>query len=339
MTRSLLLLLLFLCTILTACIKQDNKALFEHNIEDPVKPWSKNSFDNADSKFTFAVFSDLTGGERKDIFNVAVEQLNLFRPELIMNVGDLIEGSTQDPDSLFKEWQYFDDRINRLIAPVFYTGGNHDLTGPVLRKVWAERYGRTYYHFLYKDVLFMVMDTEDISEDRQKEIYEARLEALEVRERDPDSLQYTKYYSMPERLTGGISPEQSEYFQDVIRGNPDVRWSFLFMHKPIWRDSTETDFTEIEDALEGRNYTLFNGHYHTFSHRTRRGMDYIHMGTTGGQLNGSNPGSFDHITLVTVSEDEPSIVHIQMNGILDKTGKLPLNGDSLCFRADGLGCN
>jgi len=40
----------------------------------------------------------LTGGERERIFEIAVAQLALLRPEFIINVGDLIEGGTEDLD-------------------------------------------------------------------------------------------------------------------------------------------------------------------------------------------------------------------------------------------------
>lgn len=40
--------------------------------------------------------------------------------------------------------------------------------------------------------------------------------------------------------------------------------------------------------------------------------------------------SMDHITLVTV-DDDVDIANLLMEGILDKTGHIPLNGDDVCF--------
>ncbi len=77
---------------------------FRHDIAGNVLPWKKENFDTEDDKFTFAVFSDLTGGEREGIFEIAVAQLNLLRPELIINVGDLVEGSTEDPVEAARQW-------------------------------------------------------------------------------------------------------------------------------------------------------------------------------------------------------------------------------------------
>lgn len=50
----------------------------------------------------------------------------LTRPELIMSVGGLIEGETEDPTSLAAEWDWFDERARRAISPFFYVAGNHD---------------------------------------------------------------------------------------------------------------------------------------------------------------------------------------------------------------------
>jgi len=103
--------------------------VFRHDVPGEVLPWTNENFDSVDDKFTFAVFSDLTGDEREHVFEIAVAQLALLRPELIINVGDLIEGGTKDLGEIDGQWNSFDDRAERATAPIFYVGGNHDLTG------------------------------------------------------------------------------------------------------------------------------------------------------------------------------------------------------------------
>ena len=99
---------------------------FETDIPDGPRPWAHEKFDTGSDRFTFAVFSDLQSGERPRIFDIAVAQLSLFRPELILNVGDLIPGPLDDPDALHKLWESFDKRASKSRAPIFYVGGNHD---------------------------------------------------------------------------------------------------------------------------------------------------------------------------------------------------------------------
>ena len=306
--------------------------VFHHDVSGAVLPWTNEDFDVEEGKFTFAVFSDLTGGEREGIFEIAVAQLNLLRPELIINVGDLVEGSTEDPVEAARQWDSFDQRAAKAKAPVFYVGGNHDLTGSFLQGVWDERYGRRYYHFVYKNVLFLVLDTEDNTPERMQEIFEARNSAIEaVKAGGIEAFEQSEYSKMPEQSAGNISDGQSQYFQDVLAANPDVRWTFLFMHKAPWERQDEQSFAAIEQALSERPYTVFNGHVHAYEYLERHGRDYIRLATTGGVQFPDRGRSADHVVLVTVSESGADIANLLMEGILDKTGHIPLGGDDVCF--------
>lgn len=340
LTMNLTKLLTWVClSLLLGCSRlPKEKDDFRHEIVGPNTPWNGEHFDNNEGKFTFAIFTDLTGGERERIFEVAISQLSLLRPELILSVGDLIDGASQNRDSLSLEWESFDRRAGRATAPIFYTGGNHDLTGQVLREVWLERYGKRYYHFVYKDVLFLILDTEDHTPDRMEEILQARNDAIAVSLTDPDSSANMEYARMPERTTGQIGSDQANYFRRVIFENPDVRWSFLFMHKPVWMNEADPEFQSILSALGDSTFTVFNGHFHRYSYRQINGADFITLGTTGGGQSATNPMAFDHVTLVTVDEGKPSIANLRLDGILDKTGSIGAGGDSLCFQRSSVLC-
>ena len=328
----------FLLCLLTACAvsqtAQNPKPVFESDVAGAATPWTHDAFDDEQDKFTFAVFSDLTGGERAGIFNVAVAQLNLLRPELIVNVGDLIEGGTTDEARLAAEWNSFDDRAGAARAPVFYTGGNHDLTNPDMWRIFEQRYGRRYYHFIYKNVLFLVLDTEDNSPEFQQEFSRIRDEAIEVVDREGwDALPNTEYGRMVERRSGRISPAQAAYFREVIAQNPQVRWTFLLMHKPAWERPDEENFSTVETALEGRPYTVFYGHVHAYQYEQRHGRDYIRLATTGGVQDSSKDMAIDHVTLVTVSGTGVDVANLRLSGVFDKTGVIPAGGEDLCFEA------
>lgn len=327
-----------LALFLTACastrpaIDSDDQT-FQHDISSPQKPWTGQAFDAGEDKFTFAVFSDLTGGERERIFEIAIAQLNLLRPEFIINVGDLIEGAS-DRVELDRQWDSFDQRAGRARAPVFYVGGNHDLLGPVMQQAWRDRYGQTYFHFVYRDVLFLVLDTEDHSEDRLQEIANLRWQAVEIAETQGwDAFSETEYARLPENRGGNISIEQSVSMQQAIRDNPDVRWTFLLMHKAPWLRSDMSSFAEIEAALADRPYTVFHGHEHVYHYEQRQGRDYIQLATTGGVQMPDKGRSMDQVVLVTVDSQGVNIANLLMSGILDKTGRIPQRGDDLCFEA------
>jgi len=322
--------------LLTACAGshpvEPEAPVFQHDISGPATPWNHSNFDNEDGKFTFALFSDLTGGEREGIFEVAVEQLRLLRPELIVNVGDLIEGGTTDRARLAVEWESFDQRAGRARSPVFHTGGNHDLTNPDMWQVWEERYGRRYYHFIYKDVLFLVMDTEDNPPEFQQVLAGIRDDALQVvKEKGWGAFEDTGYGRSTERASGRISADQASYFRAIIAKNPQVRWTFVLMHKPAWERPDEENFSTVESALAGQPYTVFYGHVHSYLHEQRYGRDYIRLATTGGVQNAKKDMAIDHVTLVTVSEEGVDIANLRLSGIFDKTGRIPAGGEDLCF--------
>jgi len=342
MIRRIFLVISFLCFAqgCSAPSSLPDEPEFRHEVSGAVLPWTNEDFDAAGDKFTFAVFSDLTGGEREGIFKIGVAQLNLLRPELIINVGDLIEGGTEDRAVIDAQWESFDERAGRARAPVFYVGGNHDLTGEFMRRVWDERLGRKYYHFVYKNVLFLVLDTEDNTPERMQEIFEARMEALKVfAEEGEEAFARTKYANLPELPAGNVSEAQSRYFLDAIAANPEVRWTFLFMHKAPWLREDLQAFAAIEEALADRSYTLFHGHEHAYRYEERRGRDYIQLATTGGAQVPQKGRSMDQVTLVTVSESGVDIANLLMEGILDKTGHIPLGGDDVCFELVTCGNN
>jgi predicted phosphodiesterase len=316
----------------TSCNVQVDGSEFAHSQNSGNRPWTHEQFDAGSDKFTFAVFSDLTGGERDQVFEITVAQLNLLRPELIINVGDLIDGGTEDLSEIDAQWDSFDERAERAHAPVFYVGGNHDLSGEVLQGAWEARVGPRYYHFVYKNVLFLVLDTEDNTPERTQEIFEIRRAGVDVfMTEGPAAFAKTEYAELPERSSGNLTVAQSAYFVDAINANPDVAWTFLFMHKAPWERAEATNFAAIEQALIHRPYTVFNGHVHAYEHIERLGRDYIRLATTGGEHFPDLPQSFDHLTLVTVDNDGTDLVNLRMSGILDKTGHIPLNGDKVCF--------
>lgn len=323
----------------TACQQQqettgtDTPPTFEHNLAGKT-PWISGTVDAAEDKFTFAVISDLNGGERAGVFDVAVAQLNLLRPEFIVSVGDLIDGGTTDRVTFTREFDSFDARAAKLHAPLVRIGGNHDLSHPKMREFWAERYGPRYSHFIYKDVLFLFLDSEDYAEDRMVEIFTARDNAIKLLDAgETEKAQAGPYYQMQERVSGHIGTDQAAYFSKVIKDNPGVRWTFLFMHKPVWMNEDRDAYKEIALALDGRPYTLLNGHFHELQHHERGGRDHIILGTTGGSQNANSTSSFDHLTLVTVDTKEPAIAHIRLDGIMGKTGQIPAGGAALCFEA------
>src|SRR5262245_14151742 len=155
---------------------------------------------NDPADFQFAIVSDRTGGHRAKIFSRAVEQLNLLQPEFVVSVGDLIEGYTKDREGLAKQWREFQGYVNQLQMPFFYVPGNHDLANVVQDRVWREKFGRRYYDFTYRNVLFLLLNSED----------------------------------PPGKDEGAVSADQLDFIKQALEANRGARWTLVFLHKPMW---------------------------------------------------------------------------------------------------------
>ncbi len=258
-------------------------------------PWTHLRLNNDPDIFRFAIVSDRTGGHREKIFSKAVEQLNYLQPEFVLSVGDLIEGYSAKTDRLEEMWKEFQSFTSKLDMPFFYTPGNHDLSNETQQKFWEEKFGRRYFHFIYKKVLFLILCSED----------------------PPGS--------------GKISKEQQEYFANVLKTNSEVNWTIMTIHKPIWTgDIQKNGWGNIEKMLAGRNYTVFAGHVHHYKKFVRNGMNYYQLATTGGgsKLRGIQFGEFDHISWVTMKKDGPILANLMLDGIFPENLEIPETKES-----------
>ena len=227
--------------------------------------------------------------------------------------------------------------------PFFFLPGNHDINNEASLSVWRERHGgsREYYHFVYKDVLFMMVNTEDPPKDgetlmeddpeRFKIVDDAYHEIKRATEAGEPLKNIVPLFRPIEEWIGeiNISDAQIEYFKQVLEANPDVRWVFVLMHSPAWWSASgfEQDpgkFVEIEALLKDRDYTVFAAHTHKYNYTQRKGRDYITTAMTGA-MNVPRLGAIDHVVWVTMTKDGPKIANLLLNGILDKKG--PVEGD------------
>jgi hypothetical protein len=311
-------------------VQAENSAI-QIRQEPGSNPWTDLEFPDSYTNFQFAVVSDNTGGAYPGVFDTAMTKLNLIQPEFVMSVGDFIEGYSNNREALTGEWDEIDASVDKLQMPFFYVVGNHDMGDPASQVIWQERYGRTYYHFVYKDVLFLAMDTEDPPQAVPDWLLQGIARLSQLEESDPkqaDALRgdilgkVKESFVTGEEYSAAFSDEQITYFKDVIANYPDVRWTFLFVHRPVWQASEPDEkFMQIEAALEGRPYTVFAGHAHTYEHQQHHGMDYIRLSTTGGAWVLDPPGNYDHIAWITMTDEGPVVANITLDGIFDKTGE------------------
>ncbi len=313
-------------------------------------PWTSLEAKDAAERFHFAVMTDRTGGVRPGIFPVGVDKVNLVQPAFVMSVGDLIQGYTEDEATIKAEWDQFDGFVEELDAPFFYVPGNHDMMNVQMEAEWRARFGASFYHFKYKDTLFLVLNSEflDISDIKG---------ASNDRTGGPGHDAWKRTDAVKKAREA-----QFAYAEAVLKANPDVRWTFVFIHKPFWSKSwvypprdpetrefilkdypvdgpyptnleVPADWTRLEDMLGERNYTAMAGHRHAYNYADFSDGPHTHehitLATTGGasQLRGLEFGEFDHVLWITMTEEGPVFANLMLDGVqpkdLDTSARIP----------------
>jgi hypothetical protein len=268
-------------------VSAQNNARVIIDIPTDQKPWNNLEWNRSESQFQFAIVTDRTGGHRPGVFPMGIKKLNLLQPEFVMSVGDLIEGYTEDTARLYAEWKEFKSFIEPLESPFFYLPGNHDITNEVMGEVWDEIFGVSYYHFVYNDVLFLCLNSEDNFRGSGR---------------------------------GTVDDAQYEYIKKALEDNPDVKWTMVFIHQPLWVQEDTKRWKDVEKLLEGRKHNVFAGHYHRYWKTERNKGNYIALATTGGwsPLRGRAYGEFDHVVWVTMTEEGPILANLFLDGIWDE---------------------
>ena len=246
------------------------------------------TFSEDPDKFSFAIIGDKTGGGRDKwpVFSRAISEINSLQPDFAIMVGDLIQGNTIDLEQLKTEWEEFWQHESPLAISFLPLPGNHDITNRVMYNYWVEHVGRTYSAFTYKDCLFIILNTEE-------------------------------RHGLPQDVEDWFGEAQIRYAAEELERHPDVRHTFVLLHKPAWLHEG-SGWDQIEAALGDRAYTVFAGHYHNLTLHTRNDRRYFVLSATGGGLTPREAkayGAFDHYSIVTVDGDDVTVAIVEPGNI------------------------
>lgn len=280
----------------------------------------------APAPLRIAVIGDRTGGHRPDVFEDAMGKIAAMQPDLVLSVGDLVEGYVEDEAELVRQWEEVDSLTAVLGERFLAVPGNHDYSNAVQARLWSERRGDAYWSALHDEVLILGLSTEDPPVNLPQSAIEGHLRLLAALEQDAEAAQarileaYAARRSVNKPGDVAISDEQVEYFRGVLEDHPDPRWTILLMHKPAW-NYDNANFARIEEMLGERPYTVIAGHEHYYEHEERFGHDYVIMGTTGGIWLQDGPGRVDHLLWMAVGEGEPTFTNIEIDGMFGIAGR------------------
>jgi hypothetical protein len=181
-------------------------------------------------------------------FEGLIRKINLRKPALVVNLGDLIYG--YGPASKEKQWDKYEAVVKTVQAPYYQVPGNHDAHSKSARRIYGRRFGKFYQSFDYDDCHFVLLDnTED------------------------------------ERW-GYLGPAQLNWLKNDLK-HTQARAVFVFLHFPVWEPERITPaYCEFWSKTlhplfkASRVQAVFGGHYHTYG--PTREFDGIRYFITGG---------------------------------------------------------
>ena len=264
---------------------------------------------NSAEVFSFVVISDRTGDRTVGEWPIAVQEINLLKPDFVVCIGDLVEGYTEDLDEVHVQWDELELMVRQFDAPFFYCPGNHDVTNDMLLEEYIRRHGvdgRTYYSFDYRNYHFIILDSYTVQHHR-------------------DYLE-----------------EQLAWFKKDVAAAKSAEHIFVFFHHPKldMGDVGEEFWSELASVLPTERVTVFNGHTHQLGYVEEGGLKALVLGPTGaGGLDGNDlSGKYRMYAHVAVDDEGPVVSLIPLHEIRTQSyAKLVENLKALSLVAHTVG--
>lgn len=255
--------------------------------------------------FGFVVFGDRTGGpvEGIEVLKQAVADTNLLDPDLVLTVGDLINGYNAH-DAWHAQAAEYKAAMSRLRMPWFPVAGNHDIywRGPGKPAGEHERnfetvFGPLWYAVQHKQCWFVVLYSD---------------------EGDPTTGE--KDFNKPDCQR--ISDAQFAWLGDTLQRARGARHVFVFLHHPRWLARYGTDWDRVHALLAGNgNVTaVFAGHIHRMRYDgVRDGIQYYTVASVGAHLEFEAPqaGFLHQFHVVTVRPQGITVAALPVGTVID----------------------
>ncbi|MBL7645635.1 MAG: metallophosphoesterase [Candidatus Hydrogenedentes bacterium] len=252
---------------------------FSHEVTTAPKPWTSDMPRQGARDFHFVVVSDNSGRPRPGIYREAMEKAELLQPAFVMSVGDMIDGVDAEREGasalLKKQWDEFMTYLEPLKAPFVFVPGNHDMREGLQEEDWARRFGPGYYSFLYQDMLFLVLDSNNYDDAQFAWLEETLKKHADVR------------------------------WTYLFQHHP-----FWISNRPTWGPVAK--LLEGREKLTVFGGHIHN--YAYTSHGNIQYVTLATTGGSS-QLRGRRYGEMDHLMMVTATDAGPVMAGIELEGI------------------------
>lgn len=255
----------------------------------------------------FVVYGDRTGGPKSGlkILKTAVKDTNLLDPDLVMTVGDLINGyNTTKP--WLKQMKEYTGIMSQLKMPWYPVAGNHDVywRGPG-RKAgehdsnYEKHFGPLWYWFPHKDAAFIVLYTDEGNPKTGFKNF-----------RNPKAIQMSK--------------AQLGWLKNTLVKTKKYKHVMVFLHHPRWLTQVykQNNWNEAHKLLAaaGNVRGVFAGHIHHMLYSGKKdGIEYFALGATGGHISRTMPkvGFLHHFNVVTVRDSGLKVSTLPVGAVID----------------------
>ncbi len=255
--------------------------------------------------FEFIVFGDRTGGPAEGIkvLDQAVVDTNLLDPDLVMTVGDLINGYNATEQWL-EQAEEFKASMSKLRMPWFPVAGNHDIYWRGKGRPTGEHegnyetvFGPLWYAVQHKQCWFIVLYSD---------------------EGDPKTGE--KNFSKPECQR--ISQEQLDWLSATLKQASDAPHVFVFLHHPRWLKRYGEDWPKVHKMLaaNGNVRAVFAGHIHHMRYGgAPDDIEYYTVASVGAHLGLDAPqaGFLHQYHVVTVRPEGIKVAAVPVGTVID----------------------